>query len=149
MLAHLVGIYGPTHWQTIAAGVATKSETQVASFVVVAVVVAQGGRNVLLLLLFHLVCRSGIDGVGCKVAVVSVEDSKHFLVYCFSVPVFCRVALVSLCCSGGISNLCAPHTDAFLVGHNRFFPTLGFPCYRLSRVLPCDRFAISQWRLRC
>lgn len=29
VLAHLVRIYGPTHWGTIAAGVATKSETQV------------------------------------------------------------------------------------------------------------------------
>lgn len=29
VLEHLVGIYGPTHWSTIAAGVATKSETQV------------------------------------------------------------------------------------------------------------------------
>lgn len=29
VLAHLVGLYGPTNWGIIAAGVATKSETQV------------------------------------------------------------------------------------------------------------------------
>jgi len=29
VLAHLVGLYGPTNWAIIAAGVATKSETQV------------------------------------------------------------------------------------------------------------------------
>lgn len=29
VLAHLVGLYGPTNWSIIAAGVATKSETQV------------------------------------------------------------------------------------------------------------------------
>lgn len=29
VLAHLVGMYGPTNWGIIAAGVATKSETQV------------------------------------------------------------------------------------------------------------------------
>lgn len=31
VLAHLVGLYGPTNWAIIAAGVATKSETQVRS----------------------------------------------------------------------------------------------------------------------